>query len=109
MGVRFVMPALAQPRVCLRAFALARTMLEKVMRKTWISAAAGAAISVISAGHAWSQEKQPDQAPTAQKMQKDRDPPPGAENMNKRGERIQNSAPTDESQLQKPAAKPGSD
>jgi hypothetical protein len=84
-------------------------MLEKVMRRTWISAAAAAAISVVSAGHAWAQEKQPDRAPQAQKMQKDRDPPPGAENMNKRGERMQNTAPTDESQLQKPAGKLGSD
>jgi cytochrome c-type biogenesis protein CcmH/NrfG len=84
-------------------------MLEKVMRRTWISAAAAAGISVVSAGHVWSQEKQPDQAPAAQKMQKDRDPPPGGENMDKRAERVQNAAPTDESQLQKPAGKPGSD
>jgi hypothetical protein len=42
-------------------------------------------------------------------MQKDRDPPPGAENMDKRAERMQNAAPTDERQLQKPAGKPGSD
>lgn len=79
------------------------------MRRTWISGAAAAAISVVSAGHAWAQENEPGQAPQAQKMQKDRDPPPGAENMNKRGERMQNAAPADESQLQKPAGKPGSD
>ena len=38
-----------------------------------------------------------------QEIQNDRDPPPGAENMNKRAERAQSAAPTNGSQGQKPA------
>jgi cytochrome c-type biogenesis protein CcmH/NrfG len=79
------------------------------MRRTWISAAAAAAISVVLAGHAWPQEKEPDQAPAAQTMQKDRDPPPGPENMDKRAERMQSASPMSESQRQRPAGKPGLD
>jgi hypothetical protein len=91
------------------AFASEPTTLENVMKRTWISAAAAAAISVVSAAHAWSQEKQPNQAPAAQRMQKDRDPPPGAENMNKRAERMQSASPMSEGQGQKPAGKSSSD
>lgn len=50
-------------------------LLEKVVRRTWISAAAAATIGVVSAGPAWPQENQPDQAPQAQSMQEDRDAP----------------------------------
>jgi hypothetical protein len=65
------------------------------MRRTWISAVAAAAISVVSVGCALAQEKQvsQDQAPAAQKMQKDQDPPPGTENMDKRAERMQSPPP----------------
>ena len=79
------------------------------MRRTWASAAAAAAISVVSAGYAWPQEKQPDQAPAAQKRQKDRDPPPGAENTDKRAERMQSASLMRDGQAQKPAGKSNSD
>jgi hypothetical protein len=45
--------------------------------------------------------------PAAQEMQKDRDPPPGAENINKRAERAQSTAPMSEGREQKPADAPG--
>lgn len=54
-------------------------------------------------------ENQPGQPLAAHKMQKDGDPPPGAENMNKKAERMQNATPTDDSQRQKPAGKSSSD
>jgi hypothetical protein len=81
------------------------------MRRTWVSAAAAAAISISSAGHAWAQEKQAgrDQAPAAQKIQKDRDPPPGAQNIDQRAERMQSAAPMSEGQGRKPAGKSSSD
>jgi hypothetical protein len=77
------------------------------MRRTWISTVAAAAISVISIGCALAQENQvsQDQARAAQKMQKDQDPPPGAENMDKRAERMQSAAPMSEGQGQKPTGK----
>jgi hypothetical protein len=43
-----------------------------------------------------------DQSPAAQETQKDRDPRPGTENMNRRAERAQTAARTSESQGQKP-------
>jgi hypothetical protein len=75
------------------------------MRRTWIGAAAAAALIVGAAGHAGAQERQSgqDQVPAAQEMQKGRDPPPGAENINKRAERAQSAAPMSEGQGQKPA------
>jgi hypothetical protein len=88
------------------------------MRGTWISAAAAAAIMLDAAGYAAAQQRQAgqDPAPTAQ-GQKDRDPPPGFENMDKRAERAQTAAPTGGSPEQKPAdtkgmrqqGKPGGD
>jgi hypothetical protein len=86
------------------------------MGRTWISAAAVAAISVMSAGHAWAQVSagsaeaaSQNRAPATQEMQNGRDSPPGAENMDKRAERMQSAAPMSESQRQRPASKPGSD
>jgi hypothetical protein len=86
------------------------------MRRTWISAAAVAAISIMSAGQAWAQVSagsaeaaSQNRAPATQETQNGRGSPPGAENMDKGAERTQNAVPTDESQLQKPVNKPGSD
>ena len=71
------------------------------MKRAWIGAAAAVAIAV-GAGYAGAQEKQPGQD-QARAMQKDQDLPPGADNMDKRGERDQSAAPMNESQRQKPA------
>ena len=81
------------------------------MMRTWIGAVALAAVTVGSAGYAGALEKSPgqDQASAAQQTQKDRDPPPGAENMDKRAERMQNPVPMGESQGQNPAGKSNSD
>jgi hypothetical protein len=86
------------------------------MRRTWISAAAVAAISIMSAGQAWPQVSagsaeaaSQNQAPATQELQNGRDSPPGAENMDKSAERMQNAAPMSESQRQKPAGKSNSD
>jgi hypothetical protein len=85
------------------------------MRRTWISAAAVAAISIMSAGQAWAQVSagsaeaaSQNRAPATQGMQNGQGSPPGAETMDKGAERMQNAVPTDESQLQKPVNKPGS-
>jgi hypothetical protein len=89
------------------------TIPETVMRRTWIGAAA--AVTIASAGgSAWAQAAPgQDQAPASQQMQMDsdpnRDPPPGAENSDRRAERMQDADPMDESQRQKPAGKPSSD
>jgi hypothetical protein len=86
------------------------------MRRTSISAAAVAAISIMSAGQVWAQVSagsaeaaSQNRAPATQEMQNGRDSPPGAENMDKRAERMQNAAPTSEGQGQKPAGKSSSD
>jgi hypothetical protein len=87
-------------------------MLENVMRRTWISTTAAAAISVVSAGHSWAQVSagsaeaaNRNQAHATQDMQNGRDSLPGAENMDKRAERMQSAAPMSEGQGQKPAGK----
>jgi hypothetical protein len=61
----------------------------------------------MSVGCALAQAKQvgQDQAPAAHKMQKDSDPPPGTENMDKRAERMQSAAPMSEGQGQQPTGK----
>jgi hypothetical protein len=80
------------------------------MRRTWIRAVAAVAITTVgAAGHAGAQERQSgqDQVPAAHEMQKDRDPPPGNENISKRAERAQSTAPMSEGQGQRPADAPG--
>ena len=76
------------------------------MRRTWIGAAAAAAITFGTAGYAVAQDQQPS---SSQQMQKDRDPPPGdAGTPDKRGERAQTTAPqksTGEGENQKPNGK----
>jgi hypothetical protein len=67
--------------------------------KRWIGAAAVVAITVGAAGYAGAEEREPG---PSQEIQYDRDPPPGAENMNKRAERAQSVAPMNGSQGQKP-------
>ena len=62
------------------------------MRRTWIGAAAIAALTFGTAGYAAAQDKQP--SSSQQQMQTDRDPPPGdAQTSDKRGERAQTAAP----------------
>jgi hypothetical protein len=88
-------------------------MLESVMRRTWISAAAVAVISLVSGGHSWAQVSAgsaeaagQNRASAAQEMQNDRDPPPAAENYtDKRAERMRSAAPMSEGQGQKPTVK----
>ena len=82
------------------------------MRGAWISAAAAAAIGLVSVGHAWAQVSagsaeaaSQNRAPATQEMQNGRDSPPGAENMDKRAERMQSAAPMSAGQAQKPAGK----
>jgi hypothetical protein len=71
------------------------------MRRTWIGAAAAAAITLGTIGYAVAQDKQPS---SSQQMQKDRDPPPGdAQTPDKRGERAQTAAPMTEGQAQSAA------
>ena len=71
------------------------------MRRTWICAAAAAALTIGAAGYAVAQDKQPN---SSQQVQKDRDPPPGdAQTPDKRGERAQTAAPMSEGQAQSTA------
>ena len=82
------------------------------MKGTWISAAGAAAIMLDAAGYATAQQRQTGQDPAlaAQERQKDRDPPPGTENMDKRAERGQSAAPTGEKPADtKGPGKPGGD
>ena len=59
------------------------------MRRIWIIVASALAIA-MAGGYAQAQEKQPG---ATQEMQQNRDPPPGAENMEKKGERAQIASP----------------
>jgi len=66
------------------------------MRRTWIGAAAVAALTVGATGFGVAQERQPGQdqtqTPAAHQMEKgQRAQPPGAGNMERRGERAQNA------------------
>ncbi len=71
------------------------------MRRTWIFAAAAAALTIGAAGYAVAQDKQPN---SSQQMQKDRDRPPGdAQTPDQRGERAQTAAPMSEGQAQSTA------
>ncbi len=74
------------------------------MRRTWIGAAAAAALIVGAAGHAGAQERHSaqDQVPAGSGGAEGSDPAPGAENINKRAERAQSAAPMSEGQGQKP-------
>jgi hypothetical protein len=66
------------------------------MTRTWIGAAAAAAIIFGTAGYAVAQDKQPS---SSQQLQKGSDPPPGdAQTGDKRGERAQTAAPMSEGQ-----------
>jgi hypothetical protein len=61
------------------------------MRRTWIGAAAAAAITFGTAGYAVALDEQPS---SSQQMRKDRDHPPGdAFTSDKRGERAMTAAP----------------
>jgi hypothetical protein len=62
------------------------------MTRTWIGAAATAAITFGTAGYAVALDKQPSSSQPM--LQKDRDPPPGdAQTPDKRGERAMTAAP----------------
>ena len=61
------------------------------MRRTWIGAAAAAAVTFGTAGYSVAQDNPPN---SSQQVQKDRDRPPGdAQTPDKRGERAQTAAP----------------
>lgn len=64
------------------------------MRRTWIGAAAAAALTAGSAGYAGTLERQPgqDQAPASQGTQKGLDQTTGASNMDTSGEGAQSAA-----------------
>ena len=81
------------------------------MRRTWISAAAATAIGLVSGGHPWAQVSAgsgeaagQNQAPATQETQNNRNPPPGAEGMDRTAQRAHTAAPIDQmTQGQKPA------
>ena len=73
------------------------------MKRTWIGAVT-ASVIIAGAAYAGNAEREPtrDQTRATHALPKNQDPPPGAENMDRRAERAQTAAPMGESQ--EPAA-----
>ena len=68
------------------------------MKRTWIGAAA-ASVIIATAAYAGDAQRDPiqDQTRATHALPKNQDPPPGAENMDRRAERAQTAAPMGES------------
>lgn len=71
------------------------------MKRTWLGVVVALAMATTCVEYSGAQEKQSNSAP---ETQKDRDPPPGAENMDTRAERAQTATPIPEGQGERRAA-----